>query len=175
VETRLKLGPRTLAVVLAQEGDAFSATVDGAAHRVARLAVGARTAGAGGATVEEVALEVDGLPCRALVARTRDRVLVALAGRTYAFEMDEEARGAHGAAGSGAVTAPMPGKVVSVLVAAGDTVEVGQPLIVLEAMKMESTLTAEVAGRVTTVRAVAGATVAAGDLLVEIGAAPSRA
>jgi biotin carboxyl carrier protein len=174
VETRLKLGPRTLAVVLVAEGDGFAATVDGTAHRVARFATGTRAAGAGGATVEELALEVDGLPCRALVARTRDRVLVALAGRTYVFETGEEARGAHGAAGSGAVTAPMPGKVVSVLVTAGDTVEVGQPLVVLEAMKMESTLTAEVAGRVTTVRAVAGASVAAGDLLVEI-AAPSSA
>ena len=47
-------------------------------------------------------------------------------------------------------------------------VEVGQALVVLEAMKMESTLAGEVAGRVTSVRAVAGATVAAGDLLVEI-------
>jgi len=55
-----------------------------------------------------------------------------------------------------------------VLVAEGDVVEVGQALVVLEAMKMESTLAAEVAGRVTSVRAVAGATVAGGDVLVEI-------
>jgi len=48
---------------------------------------------------------------------------------------------------------------------------VGQALVVLEAMKMESTLAAEVAGRVTSVPAVAGASVAAGDLLVEIGPA----
>src|SRR5207249_2213963 len=79
-------------------------------------------------------------------------VLVAVAGRVWTFEIGEEARGAHGAAGSGAVTAPMPGKVVSVLIAEGDVVEVGQPLVVLEAMKMESTLAAEVAGRVTAVR-----------------------
>ena len=50
-------------------------------------------------------------------------------------------------------------------------VEVGQALVVLEAMKMESTLAAEVAGRVTSVRATAGASVAAGDLLVEIAPA----
>ena len=62
----------------------------------------------------------------------------------------------------------MPGKVVAVLVAEGDVVEVGQALVVLEAMKMESTLAAEVAGRVRAVRAVAGALVTAGDLLVEI-------
>ncbi len=126
---------------------------------------------AGGATVEELALEVDGRPHRALVARIRDRVLVAVAGRVWTFESGEEARGAHAAAGSGAVTAPMPGKVVAVLVAEGDVVEVGQALVVLEAMKMESTLAAEVAGRVTAVRATAGASVAAGDLLVEIAPA----
>ena len=168
METRLRLGPRTLAVSLVPEGDGWAATVDGAAHRVARLAAGPRTTAAGGATVEELALEVDGRPHRALVARTRDRVLVAVAGRVWTFESGEEAPGAHGAPGSGAVTAPMPGKVVAVLVAEGDVVEVGQALVVLEAMKMESTLAAEVAGRVTSVRAVAGASVAAGDLLVEI-------
>ena len=47
-------------------------------------------------------------------------------------------------------------------------VEVGQALVVLEAMKMESTLAAEVAGRVDAVRVAPGALVAAGDVLVEI-------
>jgi len=167
VEARLRLGSRTLTVGLVAEGDGWAATVDGAAHRVARLATGPCTSVAG-ATVEDLWLEVDGRPCRALVARIGDRVLVALAGRVYTFETGEEARGTHGAAGSGAVSAPMPGKVVSVLVAIGDPVDVGQPLVVLEAMKMETTLAAEVAGRVTAVRAAAGAAVAAGDLLVEI-------
>ena len=62
----------------------------------------------------------------------------------------------------------MPGKVVAVMVALGDTVEAGQPVIVLEAMKMETTLVAEVPGRVTAVEAVAGTTVDAGALLVAI-------
>jgi biotin carboxyl carrier protein len=62
----------------------------------------------------------------------------------------------------------MPGKVIAVLVAAGDTVEAGQPVVVLEAMKMESTLAAEVAGTVAAVSATPGATVGAGELLVEI-------
>ena len=170
METRLRLGPRTLTVSLVSEGDGWAATVDGAVHRVALLAAGPRTTAAGGATVEELALEVNGRPHRALVARTRDRVLVAVAGRVWTFESGEEARGAHGAAGSGAVTAPMPGKVVAVLVAEGDVVEVGQALVVLEAMKMESTLAAEVAGRVSAVGAVAGARVTAGEVLVEITA-----
>ena len=62
----------------------------------------------------------------------------------------------------------MPGKVLAVLVTPGDQVAVGQPLVVLEAMKMESTLTADVAGTVRTVATVPGATVGGGDLLVEI-------
>ena len=168
METRLRLGPRVLTVALVPRDDGWTATIDGTAHRVERLAAGPRTTAASGAAVEELSLEVDGRPCRALVARTRDRVLVAVAGRVVAFETGEEARGAHAGAGSGIVIAPMPGKVVSVLVAEGNTVEEGQPLVVLEAMKMETTLTAEVAGRVTTLRAVAGATVAGGDVLVEI-------
>src|SRR5439155_1132016 len=84
VETRLRLGTRTLAVALVPEAEGWAATVDGAAHRVTRLGAGPRTTAAGGATVEELALEVDGRPHRALVARTRDRVLVAVAGRVWA-------------------------------------------------------------------------------------------
>jgi biotin carboxyl carrier protein len=168
MEVRLRLGSRVFQVALAREGDGYAATLDGQEHRVTCLAAGPPVAAAGGATVEELALEIDGAPGRAIVARTRDRVLVALAGRTWAFETGEDSRGAHAAAGSGVVTAPMPGKVLSVLVAPGDVVAAGQALVVLEAMKMESTLAAEIAGRVRAVPAVAGALVAAGDLLVEI-------
>jgi 3-methylcrotonyl-CoA carboxylase alpha subunit len=168
----LRLGGRTLGVRLAPEGDGFAATLDGAAHQLAAVVRGPHTAAAGGAVVEELTLQVDGRPWRALVARTRERVLVAVAGRVFRFETGEEARGGPGGrAGSGRTEAPMPGKVVAVLVAPGDTVEVGQPLVVLEAMKMETTLTSEVAGRVSNVRAQAGATVDAGELLVEIAPA----
>ena len=163
MEFRLRLGPRTLHVVLAPESEGFGVSVDGEPHRVMRL--GARTCGAG---VEELALEIDGRSCSALVARVHGRVLVSLGGRVFAFDTGDESGSARAGAGSGVVTAPMPGKVVAVLVQVGETVEVGQPLVVLEAMKMESTLAAEIAGRVTTVPAVAGTTVAAGELLVEI-------
>src|SRR3989344_5647604 len=52
------------------------------------------------------------------------------------------------AAHAGQVTAPMPGKVVALLVNPGDEVKAGQPLVVTEAMKMEHTLTAPRDGRV---------------------------
>jgi biotin carboxyl carrier protein len=64
------------------------------------------------------------------------------------------------------VTAPMPGKVVRVLVAAGDEVTPKQPLVVVEAMKMENELSVPRAGRVKDVLVAAGESVEAGRLLV---------
>jgi len=168
VDIRLRSAAREHAIRLVPEDGGFAATVDGEAHRVAWVASGRRTAAPGGTTVEEHAFEVGGRVVRAVVARARDRVLVALAGRVYVFESGEEARQAAAGVGSGTVVAPMPGKVLAVLVAPGERVAIGQPVVVLEAMKMESTLTADVAGSVRTVGAVAGATVAGGDVLVEI-------
>ncbi len=165
MEVRLWRGAHAVTVRL----DAATATVNDASLALGAVSAGPRATAAGGATVEELHVEIDGRPRRALVARTRDRVLVALGGRVYAFATGEAARGAGaGGAASGTVVAPMPGKVVAVLVTAGDAVEPGQPLVVLEAMKMESTLVAEVAGTVKTVAAVAGTTVDGGALLVEI-------
>ena len=60
----------------------------------------------------------------------------------------------------------MPGKVVRVLVNVGDSVDVGQGLVVVEAMKMQNEMKAARPGRVTEVRARAGETVSAGDTLV---------
>ena len=75
----------------------------------------------------------------------------------------------HGAgAAGGDVVAPMQGTVVKVEVAEGDAVEVGGPLLVLEAMKMETTITAVTSGTVVTVAAQAGQTVRSGQVLVRI-------
>jgi acetyl-CoA/propionyl-CoA carboxylase biotin carboxyl carrier protein len=77
--------------------------------------------------------------------------------------------GVGGAAGSGTIVAPMQGTIVKVLVAVGDAVEVGQAVLVLEAMKMENRINAETSGTVTEVRVAAGETVGTGDVLVVIG------
>ena len=73
-------------------------------------------------------------------------------------------------AGEGVQTlaAPMPGKVVRVLVSPGDTVEAGQGLLVVEAMKMQNEMKATRAGRILTVTAKEGATVTAGEILATI-------
>jgi len=72
------------------------------------------------------------------------------------------------AASSGTVLAPMQGTVVAVVVAVGDTVEAGQTVCVLEAMKMENNVTAERSGTVREVPVGAGDTVSAGDVLAVI-------
>ncbi len=68
------------------------------------------------------------------------------------------------------IVAPMPGKVVRVLIEEGALVKAGDPLIVVEAMKMQNEMKSPRDGTVTTLRAVTGATVNAGDLLAIIEA-----
>jgi acetyl-CoA/propionyl-CoA carboxylase biotin carboxyl carrier protein len=70
---------------------------------------------------------------------------------------------------AGEVTVPMQGTIIKVLVAVGDSVEVGQPVTVLEAMKMENNITAETAGTVTEVKVKPGDAVGAGDVVMVIG------
>jgi len=77
-------------------------------------------------------------------------------------------KAAAAAGGSGTVAVPMQGTIVKVLVAAGDTVEVGQTVCVLEAMKMENNVNAEKAGTVTEVRVSAGESVGPGDVIAVI-------
>ena len=77
-------------------------------------------------------------------------------------------RDAGSGAGAQRVTAPMPGKVVRLLVEVGDEVTIRQPLVVVEAMKMENELGAPRAGRVTEVATHEGASVETGKLLVVV-------
>ena len=85
------------------------------------------------------------------------------------FEFARTTRGSVGAtAGDGAILAPMPGKVTSVEVAAGDSVTKGQRLLTLEAMKMEHGLTAPFDGVVAELNTVAGAQVQVDAVLVKI-------
>ncbi len=67
---------------------------------------------------------------------------------------------------TGAVTSPMAGVVKSVLVKQGDDVKQGQPLVLLEAMKMENQITAPVAGSVKSVDVNEGQNVGEGDVLL---------
>jgi biotin carboxyl carrier protein len=66
----------------------------------------------------------------------------------------------------------MPGVVVSLLVTEGDVVEEGQPLLVLEAMKMQNEIAAPAAGSVRLIHVQEGEAVSAGAKLVELEVAP---
>lgn len=99
---------------------------------------------------------------------------VEIRGRTYEATLldPRKLRGARGAAGTGegraAVVAPMPGKVVRVLVEQGEEVEAGQPVVVVEAMKMQNELKTPRAGVIVELHAQVGATVNAGEVLAVI-------
>ena len=73
-----------------------------------------------------------------------------------------------GGGGSGDVAVPMQGTIVKILVEVGQTVEVGQGVVVLEAMKMENQINADVAGTVAEIKVTAGQTVGGGDVVVKI-------
>ena len=72
------------------------------------------------------------------------------------------------AAGGGAVTAPMPGTVLKVLVNVGDAVNSGQAVMIIEAMKMENEIKANSTGKVSKILVSAGDNVAAGAPLLNI-------
>jgi 3-methylcrotonyl-CoA carboxylase alpha subunit len=95
-------------------------------------------------------------------------------GRAYPFARVDPSQGAgQGDDAGGRLTAPMPGKVIALLAAAGQRVERGAPLLVLEAMKMEHTIKAPRAGVVKGFRFEAGDQVGEGMELVELEAAGS--
>ncbi len=77
-----------------------------------------------------------------------------------------------GGLSGGVIAAPMPGRVVKLLVEVGDVVDAGAPIVVVEAMKMENELSAPAAGIVQKILVAAGVTVEAGATLVELGAVP---
>ena len=95
-------------------------------------------------------------------------MLVAESGSVWQLTTWRAAGSAGGAAGDGAILSPMPGKVIAVEVAAGDTVSKGQKLLTLEAMKMEHSLTAPFDGVVAELNATPGAQVQVEALLVRI-------
>ena len=85
--------------------------------------------------------------------------------------VDEAVR--HAAAHAGgvaALTAPMPGRVIAVRAAEGASVQAHQPLVVIEAMKMEHAVVTPMAGTVTSVAVEVGQQVQRGDLLAEVSA-----
>lgn len=111
---------------------------------------------------------VGGRTAAATVVRDRDVVWVALDAAVYRCVAGDDARigGAAGGVRSPRVTAPMPGKVLAVRVVTGQRVAAGDPLVVLEAMKMETIVSAEGEASVKEVHVVAGTTIEPGQVLL---------
>jgi acetyl/propionyl-CoA carboxylase alpha subunit len=139
---------------------AMDCLVDGRA-----VAVGARMLQPG-----LMSLVVDGRQYRCVL----DGDGMVIGGRRFAFEVDDPRslqgrRGVGaGAAGPRALKAPMPGRVVRVLVGVGDEVVEGQAIMVIEAMKMQNELKSPKGGRVVRVAVGVGDTVGAGDVLAVV-------
>jgi geranyl-CoA carboxylase alpha subunit len=106
---------------------------------------------------------------RLAYALTGDALHLQLGSRVYTFsDRSFEPRLRASAAGSGNALAPMDGNLLAVLAKPGDSVEAGQTLAVVEAMKLELRVAADRPGIVARVHAQAGAQVKAGQLLVEL-------
>lgn len=138
------------------------AELDGGARRTARAWAGPE---AGRAVAE-----VDGSAVRYLWARDGDRFWLAAGGRTWSVELARQTVDRRGgvAAGNGAVSSPMPGTVLAVHVGAGTAVTTGQPLVSVEAMKMEHVVTAPFDGTVATVEVRPGQAVRLDQLLATV-------
>jgi acetyl-CoA/propionyl-CoA carboxylase biotin carboxyl carrier protein len=148
-----------VAVALTRTGDAIVARVGDAEYRGSIQRRG-----------ETWRLERGTRALAATVVRDRDEVWIALAGEIYRCALATEERGeaGAGAVGSPRVTAPMPGKVLDVLVREGQQVAAGDALVILEAMKMETVASADAAGTVTRVHVATGTMVEPGQVLVEL-------
>jgi biotin carboxyl carrier protein len=161
------VGEAVQRVSIERAGSAFTVSIDGRSFAVDRAALGERLR----------SLVIDGHQYEVSAQLDADgRYRISTNGHETTLEVRDPLRhlamgsGAHAAAdGKRAVTAYMPGRVVAVLVEQGAHVEVGQGIVVLEAMKMENEIRAEVAGVVTKLHVKAGQSVEGGDPLFEIG------
>jgi biotin carboxyl carrier protein len=116
---------------------------------------------------------VNGRSYEARVEPAEGGVAVFIDGHRFEIEVRDPRRWSRPAArreltGRLNVLAPMPGKIVRLLVAAGDTVSAGQGLLVVEAMKMQNEVKSPKTGLVVALAAREGASAAAGDILAII-------
>ena len=166
----IDLNGRTRSISIERKTDGkYRVLLDGVAHDLDATRVG----------VYGLSLLLDGeagLSREAQVApgTTPGELLVTLAGRTVAATVNGRrtgrARGdaAGGAHGDQAVVAPMPGRVVRVLVTPGDEVAIRQGVVIVEAMKMENELRSPKAGRIKEVNVTPGTSVEAGRVLLVV-------
>ncbi len=139
--------------------DKDNVRVDGTVHQIRKSAAGRFVA------------TIDGRSERLYAVAHGDTVHVQFKGRTWQINRVDPSRSSAagaGAAGTGACLAPMPGVVVSVLVALGQRVGRDDALLVIESMKLQMTISAEVSGEVAELPVAVGQTFQRGDLLARV-------
>lgn len=154
---------KSLTVAPLPSGEGHTARIDGREYRLRWVPI----------SDNEWLLDVDGRPIRACLATRGSETWVSIDGETYLVEEAGDADRRPRRRGrpddqSRQVTPPMPAAVIRILVAQGEQVKKGQALIVLSAMKMETTLTAPYRGQVKKIHAAVGAQVMPGEILMEI-------
>jgi biotin carboxyl carrier protein len=164
---QVTIGQRTLRVTLRRDGEQTFARVDDGAEQPVALR-----------TVHGVlrALEVGERRLELMAARNHEGVALAIGGLDYRADVVDEAHArlasvtaAHGGGHARReLKAPMPGLLVKILCAVGDSVEPGQPLAVLQAMKMENELSVPRGGTVAAINAEPGQTVEQGQVLLVV-------
>ena len=169
----IEIGGIAKDATVVRKGDGFAVTLDGRTFHIDAARIDAHTLSL---LVDRVRPDdtVRSVHDVTVAAADASGVLTVRVGTTpIPVTVDGRRRGARVAAtadGSGPqrVAAPMPGKVVRVLVAAGEAVRARQPLVVVEAMKMENELRADRDGTIAEIHAREGLLVDAGALLVVI-------
>ena len=157
--------PRQIEVEEAGDGQ-FRVRIDGVEHRIDARPL----------AHDAVSLIVDGQSFSVEFEENGDDVVVLVRDQIFRIDIADERRLRMRAAssrftleGNQSVASPMPGRVVKVLVRAGDEVTEGQALAVVEAMKMENELKAPKAGKVIEVQVSEGQAVEGGAVLVVVG------
>ena len=162
----MEVGGRVRQVAVRRTSQGFVVTIDGRESTVDAARVSANA----------WSLIVDGVSREAIVTAGRNGASIVEIGSTsVAVSQNGKRRwgGRDSLAGAGPqrIAAPMPGKIVRVLARPGDAVGARQPLVVIEAMKMENELRAGRGGTVVEVNVVEGQSVEAGALLAVVAAA----
>ena len=163
----VEVGGRRLQVVVTRASDGFAVTVNGHTRRVDAARIDTHTLSliVDNVWSKEVSITADPVGGQLAVYVGATPIAVALHGRR---RWGRKAEGAGAGSGPQRLAAPMPGKVVRVLVKAGDLVCARQPVVVVEAMKMENELRASREGTVGEVHVREGMSVDAGALLLVI-------
>ena len=159
-EFRYQVGDEVRTVTVEAAGDRYIVRVgDRVLHLTARRGANGR-----------LDLDLDGRRLRAHVAADGQRRYVSIGGESWTLQPPDPRAGRRttGGAAGGSLTATMPGRVLDVLVRAGDAVQKGDTLVLLEAMKMELRIQAPADGQVSRVLCAAGEVVERGQTLVEL-------